>query len=481
MPAIPNSFVPPARSMTKPIALIDCNNFYVSCERVFNPRLRHRPVVVLSNNDGCIVARSNEVKNAGIPMGVPLFQVRDQLKKLDCAILSSNYALYGDMSDRVMKTLAEFTSEIEVYSIDEAFLSLDHIAASQLLEFGREIKERVYRATGIPVSVGIAETKTLAKIANELAKKDQRKGQNQYQGVLNLYANPYKNEFLKKVDVGDIWGIGRQYSKKLNSYNIKTAYDLTLKPDDWIKKQFTVQGLRLTKELRAIPCHKLELTPDPKKGIISSRSFGRPISELDELKQAVASYATRIGEKLRRQKSSAGMIYVFLMANRFRDNSYYGALSMTLPIQTNYTPDLVSYAVYLLEKLYNQTTKAENNPSSGSELFTLTTDHTNESGLNPAPFGSPTSQASLFRFQKAGVMVMNITADNTVQLSLFDEPQPEFERQDRIMQTMDKLNKKYGKNTVKVATIGTKNAWSLKAEMRSPRYTTVWEEMLRVN
>jgi DNA polymerase V len=449
--------------MDKVIALIDCNNFYVSCERAFNPKLRNIPVVVLSNNDGCVVARSNEVKEAGIPMGVPLFQVKEQLKKMGCAVLSSNYALYGDMSNRVMQSLSQFGNRLEVYSIDEAFLVLDHLSPKELLAFGREIKQTVFRETGIPVSIGIGETKTLAKLANELAKKDGRK-QNRYGGVLNLYQNPYTKEFLKNVEVKDIWGVGRQYAKKLKSYHINTAFDLTLKPDDWIKKQFTVQGLRTVKELRGVQCINLELVPDPKKGIISSKSFGKPISELAELKEAVASYATRIGEKLRKQKSSAGMIYVFLMANRFKENSFYNSASLVLPIQTNYTPDLVSYATQLVERLYKQASK----PS-----------FSNKYSLSSITFDSTLFTRKL-NFQKAGVMVMDITPDSSIQLSLFDKPSPEFEKQDRIMQTMDKLNKKYGKNTVKVATIGTTNAWSLKAEMRSPRYTTVWEEMLRV-
>ena len=449
--------------MDKIIALVDCNNFYVSCERVFNPKLRDIPVVVLSNNDGCVVARSNEVKNAGIPMGVPYFQVKEDLKKMGCAVLSSNYALYGDMSNRVMKCLAQFAGKLEVYSVDEAFVVLDHVHPDQLLEFGREIKKTVFRETGIPVSIGIAQTKTLAKVANELAKKDGRK-RNRYGGVLNLYNNPYKEEFLKSFQVSDIWGIGRQYSKKLNSYRIQTAFDLIQKPDDWIKKQFTVQGLRMVKELRGIQCHELELTPDPKKGIISSKSFGKPISNLPELREAVASYTTRIGEKLRKQKSSAGQIYVFLMANRFKENSYYSSARMTLPIQTNYTPDLVGYAVKLLEKLYKE---ALNNPLIDRYNINLDT------------VDSTIFTRSLL-FQKAGVMVMDITPDSTIQLSLFDQPKPEFEKQDRIMDVMDKMNKKYGKSTVKVATIGTKNAWSLKAEMRSNRYTTVWGELLRV-
>ncbi|MEM1312850.1 MAG: Y-family DNA polymerase [Patescibacteria group bacterium] len=494
-----------------PLALIDCNNFYVSCERVFDPKLRNRPVVVLSNNDGCVVARSNEVKNAGIPMGVPLFKVKDQLKELGCVILSSNYALYGDMSERVMSTLNQFASNLELYSIDEAFLDLSHVHSDQLLAFGREIKEVVYRETGIPVSIGIASTKTLTKVANELAKKDQRKGSNKYQGVLNLYNNQYLNLFLQKVGVEDIWGIGRQYSKKLQRHNIHTAYDFTLKPDSWIKKQFTIQGLKTVKELRGISCIPLEQVPDPKKSIVSSKSFGKPVTELEELKQAVASYATRIGEKLRKQNSKAGIIYVFLQANRFKDNRYYGSKSLQLPIQTNYTPELVHYAITLIERLYKEAVgkyqygiieggcvdvgqtfafpainerdskRGKINQSNVNQPV-----HTNQSNsktnisYNNIAFDNLFTLKKELAFQKAGVMVMNLTQNNTTQISLFDRPKPNFEKQKSIMSTIDNLNKRFGKNTVKVATIGTTNAWGLKSQMRTPRYTTVIEEVLRV-
>ncbi len=429
--------------MSNAIALIDCNNFYVSCERVFRPDLRNKPVVVLSNNDGCIVARSNEVKNAGIPMGIPLFQVKDQLKEMGCEVLSSNYALYGDMSDRVMKTLIEFGSNLEVYSIDEAFLDLSHVHPSQLLDFGKEIKERICKDTGIPVSIGIAETKTLAKVANEIAKKEVRKsddGVGKYKGVLNLYQNPYRDEFLKQFEVRDIWGIGRQYAKKLKSYYIENAYKLTQCNNDWVKKHLTIQGLKMVQELRGIKCIDIEQVADPKKGIVSSRSFGTKVSDFNELSEAVATYTTRIGEKLRKQNSAAGIIYVFLMANRFKDNMYYNSASLALPIQTAYTPTLINHAIKLLKSIYKEG----------------------------------------YEYQKAGVMVQNITSDSSIQLSLFDEPSPEFQRQDRIMQTVDKLNNKYGKNSVKLAVLGNNQKWQIKAEMRSPRYTTVWSELLKV-
>lgn len=432
--------------MPQIISIIDCNNFYVSCERVFRPDLRNKPVVVLSNNDGCVVARSNEVKNAKIPMGVPLFQVKNELAKMGCEILSSNYALYGDMSDRVMKTLAQFGSKLELYSIDEAFLDLSHINPRQLLGFAREIKETVYRDTGIPVSIGIGETKTLAKLANEIAKKDGRRILNglpqssKYGGVLNLYHNPYKDEFLKSVPVGDIWGVGRKYAKKLQNFNIQNAFQFSQAKDDWVKQHFTIQGLRMVKELRGVGCIDLDTEIDPKKGIVSSRSFGKVVTDIKELQQAVATYTTRIGEKLRKQKSVAGFLSVFLIANRFKDNSYYNSTSVKLPIQTDYTPELITQALKLLKKIY----------------------------------------IPGYKYQKAGVMVYNLGSDDSVQLSLFDSPSPEFERQNRLMSVTDRLNSKYGNNTLKIATLGTKQTWQVKSEKRTPRYTTVWSELLRV-
>jgi DNA polymerase V len=425
--------------MSKKFAIVDCNNFYVSCERVFDPSLRNKPVVVLSNNDGCIVARSNEVKNAGIPMGIPYFKVKDELTEINCVVLSSNYALYGDMSRRIMETLAEFTNNLEIYSIDEAFLSLDHINADALTDFGYQIKEIIYQNTGIPVSVGIAQTKTLAKLANEIAKKDGRKN-NQYKGVINLYQNHNVDQYLKITPVGDIWGVGRKYNKLLEKNNLLNVYDLIQTSDLWIKKHLTIQGLRMVKELRGIPCLDLETVLDPKKGIISSRSFSKKIERLLELQEAVATHASRIGEKLRKQNSVAGEIYVFLMANRFKTDSYYKSLSLKLPTQTNYTPELIKHALIVLDKIYKK-------------------------GL---------------LYQKAGVMSYNISSDKSIQLNLFDTPNPAFQRQEKIMQVLDKLNQKYGKNTLKLATLGMKQAWQMRSQMRSPRYTTVWNELLKV-
>jgi DNA polymerase V len=298
------------------IALVDCNNFYASCERVFNPKLRNKPVVVLSNNDGCVVARSDEAKALGIPGGIPAFKIDHLLRSGEVFACSSNYALYGDMSRRVMETLLHFTPGIEVYSIDEAFLNLSGFARGSLADYGRLIRRTVIRWTGIPVSIGIAETKALAKIANRLAKKSPKA-----EGVLDLTASLYQEKALAVTDVEDVWGIGRRYAKFLKKHGIETALDLRNAEDSWVKKHLSVVGLRLVKELRGVPCISLEVDLPAKKEICVSRSFGKPVTSVWEMREAVAMYATRAGEKLRMECSAAGVIMVFMMTNRFRERS----------------------------------------------------------------------------------------------------------------------------------------------------------------
>jgi DNA polymerase V len=284
--------------MQRVYSLIDCNNFYVSCERVFNPKLEGKPVIVLSNNDGCVIARSNESKALGIGMGVPVFKCKDLIKKHKIQVYSSNYTLYADMSQRVMDTLAQFTSDVEVYSIDEAFLSLSEFMSLNLTEYARDIRSTVKRWTGIPVSIGIGSTKTLAKVANKLSKRNP-----QYGGVFDITSHTQMNELLEQIRVEDIWGIGRQYTKLLNQNGIYTALQLKNASDTWIRKHMSVSGLRTVWELRGISCIPLEEAPPSKKAIISSRSFGRPVESLEELKEAIASYISRASEKLRAQQS----------------------------------------------------------------------------------------------------------------------------------------------------------------------------------
>ncbi|MDQ1266391.1 MAG: Y-family polymerase, partial [Bacteroidota bacterium] len=296
--------------MKTPIALVDCNNFYASCERVFNPKLYGKPIVVLSNNDGIIVARSDEAKALGIKMGEPLFKIQDLVRRHNIQVFSSNYTLYGDMSCRVMRVLEQYSQDVEIYSIDEAFLSLWGMERNDLTEYCRNIRNIVRQWTGITVSVGIAETKTLAKLANRIAKKNPKFG-----GVLNLIGDPNIEEYLKITLVEDIWGVGRQYTKFLNNHGIKTAYDFVNSNDKWIKKNMTVMGLRTCFELRGIPCIKLEYAVPAKKAIVCSRSFGKPVIEKQELHEAVSLFTTRAAEKMRRQNSAASLLTVFLRTN----------------------------------------------------------------------------------------------------------------------------------------------------------------------
>ncbi len=274
--------------MSPVFGLVDCNNFYVSCERVFNPALEGRPVIVLSNNDGCAVARSNEAKALGIKMGAPAFQLRDLIGKHQIQVFSSNYALYGDMSRRVMRSLSEFTPEIEIYSIDEAFLDLSGFRHCDLTDYGHRIRSTVKQWTGIPVSIGIAETKTLAKIANRIAKKSQRA-----KSVLDLTHSPFQDRALEITDVADVWGIGRRYAHFLKQNGIHTALQLRDADDTFIKHKMGVTGTRLLQELRGVSCYALEQSPPRKKGITVSRSFKHAIQSLDELKEAIATYAGR--------------------------------------------------------------------------------------------------------------------------------------------------------------------------------------------
>ncbi|MBY0403160.1 MAG: Y-family DNA polymerase, partial [Cyanobacteria bacterium] len=303
--------------MKRPVfALADCNNFYASCERVFNPSLINQPIVILSNNDGCIIARSNEAKALGIKMGEPVYLARHTILRHKVHVFSANFTLYGDLSHRVMETLKAFAPAQEVYSIDEAFLDLSSFAGfppEQLKQYGETIRSTVYRRTKITVSIGIAETKTLAKLAAELAKKSPKA-----QGVLNLTHSKHQDLALAKTPVDLVWGVGRQFADKLKRNNIHTALDLRHAEDKWILKHFGVVLMRTVMELRGISCIPLTQTPPPKKTIMTSRSFGYPIQTLRELKQAVATYTARTGEKLREEKLFANQIEVFIKTNRFR-------------------------------------------------------------------------------------------------------------------------------------------------------------------
>lgn len=416
-------------------ALVDCNNFYVSCERVFNPGLNGKPVIVLSNNDGCAVALSEEAKPY-VTMGAPIFECMDIVKKHKIHLYSSNYTLYADMSHRVHEVLSQFSPHIENYSIDESFLSLDGFEKTEHTAYGREIRARVLRWTGIPVSVGIGPTKTLAKIANKLAKKNKM-----CQGVLDITNHPRIDDFLASVEVRDVWGVGWQYTKFLRRHGIKTALDLKKAHDGFIRKHMTVQGLRTVWELRGISCIDLEEAIPDKKQIVSSRSFGKDIEDYKDVSEAIATYATRAAEKLREQKSICGYISVWVETNRFKPENpqYSNIISCRLPEPTAYTPILIKYALRLLSRIYREG----------------------------------------YVYKKAGVALLNIVPASDVQQNLFVRFDDSKHR--RLMEAMDRINGQWGRETVRSGASGYERPWGMKRAKISNRYTTRWDELLRMS
>ena len=417
---------------TRQIALIDCNNFYVSCERVFNPALVGKPVIVLSNNDGCAVARSQEAKDLGIAMGVPVFRIRKLIAQHQIEVYSSNYCLYGDMSARVMATLSHFSPEVEIYSIDEAFVDLSWLSGVELEQYARQIRATVMMWTGVPISIGIAPTKTLAKVANRIAKK-----QAQYQGVF-IYpqSDSEQQQILKAIAVEDVWGIGRQYGKWLRSEGIAEAYRLRNTPSWVIQPKMGIVGIRLIKELDGISCIPLELAPKPKQATCVSRSFRHPVKTLAPMKEAIATYATSASFKLRKQKQNATAITIFILTNRFKDNYYSNSVTLPLPVATNRTPELIHAAMRGLEVIYRQG----------------------------------------YEYKKAGVIMQGLQSENLIQGNVFLQDY-EPERQQRLMKTIDRLNARFGKDTVFWASCGIARFWETKREKVSPRYTTCWHEL----
>ena len=412
-------------------ALVDCNNFYASCERVFNPKLRNKPVVVLSNNDGCVVARSNEAKALGIGMGVPEFQIRPLLKAHDVQVLSSNYALYGDMSQRVMETLEQFCPDLELYSIDEAFLSLSGFTSRNLTEYGRTIRFTVKRWTGIPVSVGIAETKALAKIANRVAKRTPDMG-----GVFDLFACPDRDALLGRIAVEDVWGIGPNHARFLRQHGITTALQLRHADDQFIRTHMGVVVLRLVMELRGVSCLDLEQCPVPKQGITCSRAFGTMVGTLAEMEEAGSSYTTRAAEKLRAEHLAATVLTVFLHTNPFQDTpQYYNALTRKLPVATDSTPELIRSAIEGIRTIYRKG----------------------------------------FLYKKVGIMLTGLVPASQVQTDLFD--QHDRARSKKLMTALDSINNRFGSGTLHYASNGNTKAWRTQFRHRSPAYTTSWDDL----
>ena len=409
-------------------ALVDCNNFYASCERVFNPRLEGQPMVVLSNNDGCVVARSNEAKALDIGMGVPEFQIRPVLRAHRVKVFSSNYTLYGDMSQRVMETLEQFCPDLEIYSIEEAFLSLSGFTSRNLTEYGRTIRTTVKRWTGIPVSVGIAETKTLAKIANRVAKQTPDMG-----GVCDLLACPDRDALLGRIAVEDVWGIGPNHARLLKQHGITTARQLREADDQWIRKYMGVVGLRLVMELRGVSCLDLEQCPSPKQSLTCSRAFGTLIQTLAEMEEAVSVYTSRVAEKLRRGRLAATVLTVCLTTNEFKEGPQYSnALTLHLPVVTDSTADLIRCALQGIRMIYRDG----------------------------------------YLYKKAGVMLTGLVPTSQTQADLFDSK--DRGKSTRLMSALDSINDRWGAGTLHYASNGITKAWKTQCHRRSPDYTTDW-------
>lgn len=410
---------------------MDCNNFYASCERVFNPALNGKPVVVLSNNDGCVIARSNEAKELGIKMGVPAYQIKDLVSRSGVVVFSSNYTLYGDMSGRVMSILAGLAPELEVYSIDEAFINLDGIQDIQSL--GTKMVNQVTRGTGIPVSLGIASTKTLAKVANKFAKKYPA-----YNRLCIIDTEEKRIKALQLTDIGDVWGIGRRQAAKLKKKGVKTAYDFTQLSGSWVRKNMTVVGERTWKELNGISCIDMDSTPPAKKQICTSRSFGKMLTDIDTIAEAISTHASTCAKKLRKQKSYAASLMVFIHTNNFREDlpQYWKNTVVHFPAPTNNTQEIVHYALAGLKTIFMQG----------------------------------------YQYKKAGVIITEITED--VQLGLFDSV--DREKHNKLMQIVDKINGEHGER-IKLAVQGNGREWKLKQEQLSRHYTTNINQIININ
>ncbi len=417
-------------------ALVDCNNFYASCEKLFRPDLKDTPVVVLSNNDGCVVARSREAKLLGIKMGVPVFQIKAEMQRHGILAFSSNYALYADLSSRVMRTLEEMAPRVEVYSIDEAFLDLTGIeSALSLVEFGQQVRERIGHWIGITVCVGIAPTKTLAKLANHAAKKYPAT-----QGVVDLTNPDRQRRLLSLVPVDDVWGVGRRLSKRLNALGITTALDLANASPRAIRDQFSVVLERTVRELNGESCIELEEIPPIKKQIVCSRSFGVKVTHFELLREAICEYATRATEKLRKEQQQAKVMTVFIRTSPFKDNEpqYSNSASGELLIPSCDTRDFIELANHLLKRIWKDG----------------------------------------FRYAKAGVMLSDFYDPGMFQPGLFDDVSTRSNSQ-QLMSVLDTINQS-GAGKVFFAGQGTKQDWSMKREHLSPAYTTRWDQLPRV-
>ncbi len=415
-------------------ALVDCNNFYASCERLFRPNLRNEPIVVLSNNDGCVIARSNEAKAIGVPMGAPAFKFQKMFDENNIHVFSSNYALYGDVSSRVMNILATFSPDIEVYSIDEAFLKLDGFERYNLEEYGQQINYKVTKNTGISISIGIAPTKALSKVANKVAKKFLERTK----GVYVIDSDAKRIKALKWTKIGDVWGIGSRHAKRLIAQGVHTAYDFTQLSDDWVRKNLSVVGLRLKKELEGESMLGLNEVKR-KKAIATTRTFERNHADLPNIQERVSTFAVTCAEKLRRQNSCTNLIMVFVHTNGHRQDlpQYSQHIMIKTDYPTNSSIDIVRYAVKGLKAIYKKG----------------------------------------YQYKKAGVIVMGITPENEKQMNMFTMENP---RHNALMKVIDKLNFSIGQKKLKLACQDMDRTWKMNQEKLSPRYTTRLDEIITI-
>ena len=416
----------------KVFALIDCNAFYVSCERVFNPKLNNKPVVALSNNDGCIIARSKEAKALGIKMGVPLFKVKDIVERENVIVFSSNYTLYADMSRRVMNIISEFTPSIEVYSIDEAFIELTNMNVDYE-SYARHMRKVILQYTGIPVSIGIASTKTLTKVANHIAKDDES-----LEGVCSLIQHENLDQVLEDTNVADVWGVGRQLSKKLIANGIFNAKLLKNCEDAWVRKMMSVNGLKTVSELREISCLDLEETSATRKSCCTTRSFGKPLINLEDIEQAVTTFARRATERIRGENLIASTVSVFLRTNPFDRNRYYSNSSTTtLSYPTYDTVQIVKTALQLTKIIFREN----------------------------------------YKYKKAGVLLSGFYEKGTETKDLFSEARY---RSPKLMSAVDQINERYGSDTIQIATECQMGKWKQKRKNCTQSYTTQLDKVLLV-
>jgi DNA polymerase V len=410
--------------MSQPIAIIDCNNFYASCEQAIDPEARGNPVVVLSNNDGVIIALSNEAKAVGLEKFTPVFKVKHLLDKHNVKIFSANFQLYAYKSQQIMDILRNYSPDVEEYSIDEAFVGLGGFSRFDLTEYATRIRKDILTQTGISTTIGIASTKTLAKIANRIGKK-----QLDYKvGVVDMYSHNKREQYLKMTDVGDVWGVGRQHKKMLNSNNIYTAYDLAQVPEKWVKKRMSVVGLRTVRELKGFPCIDMKYEHPKKKMIMFSRSFGKKLTRKEDLIEAVALFTARAAERMRGQGSAAKTVSVYLSTSRYAEKRYYEKCEMRLPVPTDATCEILTHTIDAVNRCF----------------------------------------AEGILYYKAGVMLSGLQPANNQQMSMLDK-RDRF-KLERVTQAVDKINQKSGTDTIIYATMGTTNAWKQNQNYKSSNF-----------